>query len=159
MFTDTLGDWLELQRRRAKFWLNLLFIALLILVLVNVFVRPAPQGEEIHPAGHIKQSSELERQAHGPLEVEPLQQQEAEHHEGAAMEGHGEEAHGEAAGAHGGHGNAPMGFFDVDAPHFEIDGWPGFWPLFGFICATAMILVLKKIVAKVLGRREDFYAD
>ncbi|MFW5734467.1 MAG: hypothetical protein ACOCWR_05355 [Oceanidesulfovibrio sp.] len=151
MFTDTLGDWLELQRRRADFWKKLLFGALILLLLVNVFVRPEPHEQAVHPAGHIEEETHIEDQPHGPATIEHEDQSDAH---GAAGAHATEDAHG--AAEHGGHA---QGFFDVDAPHFVLDIWPGFWPAFSLLAAVGMILVLKKIVAKVLGRREDFYVE
>lgn len=171
MFTDTLGDWLELQRRRADFWLKLLILALILLVLANVIVRPEPHEQPIHPAGHIEEGTQLEDPSHGPATLEHGEEQSDAH---GAVDTHGEAAthdshgaadtHGAAdnhgaADAHGAAGGHAQGFFDVDAPHFVLDKWPGFWPAFSLLASVGMILVLKKVVAKVLGRREDFYAE
>jgi len=42
-------------------------------------------------------------------------------------------------------------------PHFSLEAIPGFWAGFGLFFALAMILVLKKAVAKIIGVSEDFY--
>ncbi|AGW12182.1 hypothetical protein [Megalodesulfovibrio gigas] len=42
-------------------------------------------------------------------------------------------------------------------PHFGVDALPGFWAVFALGTAVIMALVLKKIVAKLIGRREDYY--
>lgn len=42
-------------------------------------------------------------------------------------------------------------------PHFSGEHWPGFWALFGFGGAAGLTVVLKKIVAPLLGRPEDVY--
>ncbi|GAB7079913.1 hypothetical protein [Megalodesulfovibrio paquesii] len=42
-------------------------------------------------------------------------------------------------------------------PHFGYDAWPGFWAIFALVTAVLMALVLKKFVAKLIGRREDYY--
>lgn len=145
MFTDTLGDWLELQRRRADFWKKLFFLALILLLLGNVIVKPKPYEHEVHPAGRVENGALLDE--HGAADT---------HGEAAMYDAHG------AADAHSAadeHGGKAKGFFDVDAPHFVLDKWPGFWPAFSLLASVGMILVLKKVVAKVLGRKEDFYAE
>lgn len=50
-------------------------------------------------------------------------------------------------------------FFTAPDPHFRYDAWPEFWPAFGFGAGCLMILVLKKIVAPLVQRPEDFYGD
>lgn len=42
-------------------------------------------------------------------------------------------------------------------PHFGLEAIPGFWAGFGLFFALAMILVLKKVVAHIIGVPEDFY--
>ena len=36
------------------------------------------------------------------------------------------------------------------------EGWPGFYPLYGFIGCTALVLIAKEL-RKILMRREDYY--
>lgn len=42
-------------------------------------------------------------------------------------------------------------------PHFALESFPGFWAGFGLVFALAMILALKKVVAKIIGVSEDFH--
>ena len=50
-------------------------------------------------------------------------------------------------------------FITSPEPHFRYDAYPEFWPVFGFSVGCAMILVLKKILARLIHRPEDFYGD
>jgi len=50
MQTSGLGEWLEAQRGKSKFWLMLLLCGLGALVLANFFVHPAGPGGEHHAA-------------------------------------------------------------------------------------------------------------
>jgi len=84
MLKDSLGDWLEWQRRKTKFWFYLLIVFMAVLVLLNFKFGPHP-------------------------------------------------------------------------PHFGYDGIPGFWLVFGFGVAVIMTVILKKGVAIILGKSEDFY--
>ena len=36
------------------------------------------------------------------------------------------------------------------------EGWPGFYPIYGFVACTALVLIAKEI-RKVLMRDEDYY--
>jgi hypothetical protein len=38
----------------------------------------------------------------------------------------------------------------------SVEGWPGFYALFGFIACVAIILI-SKVLGFVLKRREDYY--
>ena len=49
--------------------------------------------------------------------------------------------------------------FHPHHPHFPGESVPGFWPLFGLGSTLVMVLVLKKLVARVLGRKENLYDE
>lgn len=48
-------------------------------------------------------------------------------------------------------------FILPEHPHFELDRHPGFWAAFGLGVTVIMTVLLKKIIAHVIGRREDYY--
>lgn len=48
-------------------------------------------------------------------------------------------------------------FIHPHHPHFGLDAYPGFFAAFGLVVAVVMVLVLKKIVAKILAAPEDTY--
>ncbi len=49
-------------------------------------------------------------------------------------------------------------FFIQRDPHFDLEAWPGFNALYGFLACVAMILVAKGI-GKLLKRPESYYGD
>ncbi len=145
MIKDSVGDWLESQRRNADVWLKFLLAALALLVVANVFLRPSA-GE--HGGGGHGAAPAIE--SHGTPAPEG--------HGAPAPEGHGApaaEEHGAAAGEHG--TVQAHGFWYVDHPHFELDRFPGFWALFGVGFACLMALALKKGLFLIVGRSEDYY--
>lgn len=40
----------------------------------------------------------------------------------------------------------------------ELEGWIGFYPLFGFV-AIVLLILLSKILRRIVSRQEDFYGD
>lgn len=42
-------------------------------------------------------------------------------------------------------------------PHFGLDGWPGFWALFGVAVAVGLGRLAKGAAHAFLGQPEDFY--
>ncbi|MDR1080277.1 MAG: hypothetical protein LBQ79_04795 [Deltaproteobacteria bacterium] len=44
-------------------------------------------------------------------------------------------------------------------PHFGLDRYPFFWPVFGLVVGTVMVFLVKKIVQPLIGRPEDHYGD
>lgn len=44
-------------------------------------------------------------------------------------------------------------------PHVDAEHLPGFWALFGLVLAVAMAVLMKGIVAPLLGFSEDIYDD
>ena len=44
-------------------------------------------------------------------------------------------------------------------PHFEVDKYPGFWPVFGLGVGVVMVFFVKKIVQPLIRRPEDYYGD
>ena len=49
------------------------------------------------------------------------------------------------------------GFLVDMHPHFEVEGWPAFFAIFGFIACVAMVLGSKLL--GMLLKREDTYYD
>ena len=43
-------------------------------------------------------------------------------------------------------------------PHFGLDGWPGFWAVFGVVIAVALGRVAKGAAHTFLGKDEEFWA-
>lgn len=48
-------------------------------------------------------------------------------------------------------------FIHPHHPHFGLDGYPGFWAIFGCGVGLAMVLVMKKIIQPMIAREEDHY--
>ena len=44
-------------------------------------------------------------------------------------------------------------------PHFVVDKYPGFWPVFGLVVGVIMIFLVKKIIQPLIKRPEDYYGD
>lgn len=49
--------------------------------------------------------------------------------------------------------------FRPEHPHFGLDAYPLFWPVFGLGVGLVMVLVVKKIIQPLIVRNEDFYHD
>jgi hypothetical protein len=43
------------------------------------------------------------------------------------------------------------------AAYFVVDGWLGFYAVYGFLTCWAMVLVSKKLIAKLLMRPDSYY--
>ena len=50
-------------------------------------------------------------------------------------------------------------FIRPEHPHFGVDGWFGFWPVFGLGVGIAMVFVMKRIVQPLIVRKEEYYDD
>ncbi|MDR2197876.1 MAG: hypothetical protein LBR53_00165 [Deltaproteobacteria bacterium] len=44
-------------------------------------------------------------------------------------------------------------------PHFGVDRYPFFWPVFGLVIGGVMVVLVKKIIQPVIKKPEDFYGD
>ncbi|MDR1046099.1 MAG: hypothetical protein LBP33_13490 [Candidatus Adiutrix sp.] len=44
-------------------------------------------------------------------------------------------------------------------PHFVVDAYPAFWPVFGLGVGLLMVFFVKKIVQPLIKRPEDYYGD
>ncbi|MDR2367059.1 MAG: hypothetical protein LBF58_02965 [Deltaproteobacteria bacterium] len=44
-------------------------------------------------------------------------------------------------------------------PHFGVDSYPFFWPVFGLVAGLVMVFVVKKIIQPLIKRPEDHYGD
>ncbi|MGL4208802.1 MAG: hypothetical protein ACRCTY_05390 [Candidatus Adiutrix sp.] len=44
-------------------------------------------------------------------------------------------------------------------PHFGLDAYPMFWPLFGLGVGLLMIFLVKKIIQPLIKRAEDHYGE
>ncbi|MDR2387889.1 MAG: hypothetical protein LBE80_09950 [Deltaproteobacteria bacterium] len=44
-------------------------------------------------------------------------------------------------------------------PHFGLDGYAFFWPIFGLVMGLILIFVVKKIIQPLIKRPEDHYGD
>jgi hypothetical protein len=44
-------------------------------------------------------------------------------------------------------------------PHFGLDAYPMFWPLFGLLAGIILIFAVKKILQPAIKRPEDHYGD
>jgi hypothetical protein len=42
-------------------------------------------------------------------------------------------------------------------PHFIVDGWPGFFAVFGFVSAWLMVVTTKLVIGKLLMRPDTYY--
>jgi hypothetical protein len=42
-------------------------------------------------------------------------------------------------------------------PHFDVERWPGFYAVYGFLVSVTLVLTAKQL-RKVLRRDEDYYA-
>ncbi len=42
-------------------------------------------------------------------------------------------------------------------PHFEWEGWPEFYAVFGFVACVALVLAAKYILRPLVKRGEDYY--
>ena len=42
--------------------------------------------------------------------------------------------------------------------HFEVEGWFGFYAIFGFVACVGLVLAAK-LLRKILTRPEDYYDD
>jgi hypothetical protein len=42
-------------------------------------------------------------------------------------------------------------------PHFVVDGWPGFFAVFGFVSAWLMVMTTKLVIGKPLMRPDTYY--
>lgn len=48
-------------------------------------------------------------------------------------------------------------FINTHEPHFGLDKYVGFWPLFGVIVGLVMVIAMKKIIQPLIARGEDYY--
>jgi hypothetical protein len=46
-------------------------------------------------------------------------------------------------------------FYPKD-PHFAVESWPAFYPVYGFVVSVALVLSAKQL-RRVLRRDEDYY--
>jgi hypothetical protein len=44
-------------------------------------------------------------------------------------------------------------------PHFGVDAYPFFWPVFGLGVGLVLVFVVKKIIQPLIKRPEDHYGD
>jgi hypothetical protein len=42
-------------------------------------------------------------------------------------------------------------------PHFVVDGWPGFFAVFGFVGAWLLVMATKLVIGKPLMRPDTYY--
>jgi hypothetical protein len=42
-------------------------------------------------------------------------------------------------------------------PHFIVDGWPGFFAVFGFASAYVLVMTTKLVIGKLLMRPDNYY--
>jgi hypothetical protein len=47
-------------------------------------------------------------------------------------------------------------FFYTKHPYFDIERWPGFYALYGFVVSLTLVLTAKQL-RKLLRRNEDYY--
>ena len=47
-------------------------------------------------------------------------------------------------------------FFYAKHPHFDIERWPGFYAVYGFVVSVTLVLTAKQL-RKLLRRDEDYY--
>ena len=48
-------------------------------------------------------------------------------------------------------------FFYSKEPHFRLEGWFGFYAIFGFVACVMLVLTAKYILRKIVKRDEDYY--
>lgn len=48
--------------------------------------------------------------------------------------------------------------FYTKHPHFDIEGWFGFYAIYGFVSCVGLVLAARQL-RKVLKRKEDYYDD
>jgi hypothetical protein len=46
--------------------------------------------------------------------------------------------------------------FYTKLPHFTVEGWPAFYPVYGFVGSVLLVLAAKRL-RRLLRRDEDFY--
>lgn len=46
--------------------------------------------------------------------------------------------------------------FYAKHPHFAVESWPAFYPLYGFVGSVALVLAAKQL-RRLLRRGEDYY--
>jgi hypothetical protein len=46
-------------------------------------------------------------------------------------------------------------FYDKH-PHFDVEGWPAFYPVYGFVGSVLLVLTAKQL-RRLLKRGEDYY--
>ena len=46
--------------------------------------------------------------------------------------------------------------FYTKHPHFAVEGWPAFYPVYGFVGSVLLVLAAKRL-RRLLRRDEDFY--
>jgi hypothetical protein len=44
-------------------------------------------------------------------------------------------------------------------PHFGLDVYPFFWPLFGLVAGVVLVFLVKKIIQPIIKKPEDYYGD
>ena len=42
-------------------------------------------------------------------------------------------------------------------PHFDWEGWPEFYAVFGFVACVVLVVAAKYILRPLMKRREDYY--
>lgn len=47
-------------------------------------------------------------------------------------------------------------FFYAKQPHFDVEEWPGFYAVFGFVVSMSLVLAAKQL-RRVLRRDENYY--
>ncbi|NGO43481.1 hypothetical protein G6048_15360 [Streptomyces sp. YC419] len=47
-------------------------------------------------------------------------------------------------------------FLYTKHPHFSVEGWPGFYAVYGFVGSVTLVLVAKEL-RRLLRRDEDYY--
>ncbi len=47
-------------------------------------------------------------------------------------------------------------FFYAKSPFFDVEEFPGFYAVYGFVVSTALVLTAKQL-RKLVGRPEDYY--
>ena len=44
-------------------------------------------------------------------------------------------------------------------PHFGLDAYPLFWPVFGLALGLALVFLAKRVIQPIIKRDEDHYGD